>query len=185
MQPEKPKRKFASKRGPKSKLPQREHAVLMIVSMIASEFFPGGHRAALRRLDTHNPGGPAFWELLLRYVPEDLRKTRIEESSWALLMKGAAFMAPSTHRQGARLGRVLAQIDYKEARLSRLLMHDAERFPDDFLRLCRTLAQKGAAVDWVRDMGPLVLGNPETSARRIGKDFYAAHIAGSPAEQIA
>lgn len=173
---------------PQEVVARRRGAIASLAGTIGHKEFPPGDRAALRRLDVDSPSAPAFWRLLLERVPEEERRTEDQERRWAAIMNGLALMAPAHHQPGARLGAVLAGLDYSELRLTRLLRarwsrqerdapapHNA--LSEQVRRLSRFLAAKGRPVDWTGP-GLLLLAAGEDSAehqrRAIARDYYQA-----------
>lgn len=134
-----------------------------------------GERAELRRLDVQRPHSPAFWRIMTAWGTID--QTPESEMRWAVVLSGMARMAPQPHRQGYRLGRALAQADYSESRLFKLLRAQGTIFEDTVRRLCNFLAAKAEPVDWV-ELASLILTTDERKAenarRRIARDYYTA-----------
>ena len=134
-----------------------------------------GERAELRRLDIQRPHSPAFWRIMTAWVTSD--QTTENETRWAMVLSGMARMAPQPHRQGYQLGRALAQADYSESRLFKLLKAQGTIFEDTVRRLCSFLAAKAEPVDWV-ELGSFILSTDEKKAedarRRIARDYYAS-----------
>jgi hypothetical protein len=135
-----------------------------------------GDLAALRRLDPMRPDNAAFWRLLVAIVPERDRRSSEAEQRWAMAINGMALMARDHHENGARLGRVLAETEFSEQRLERLLRARGIVLADLLRRMCRFLAGKARAVDW-RELGEFILTrDPEAAERKrraIAKDYYA------------
>ena len=147
--------------------------------LLASEHFPRGEHAALRRLDPAAPSAPAFWRLLFEHVPEQRRRTSESESRWALVLHGLALMSrpnASAHRTGAGIGAVLAEAGFSELRLNRLLRARGEGFRQMVPRVCRYLAAKNAAVDWVRFARWLLAdeARAEEHRRQVARDYFRA-----------
>lgn len=158
---------------------RRMTAIARLAGLIGGARFPTGDRARLRRLHPASPDGSAFWRLLLEQVPDEERRGAESESRWAVLMQGMALMSgpvASPHRQGARLGAVLAELGYSELRLTRLLRaREPKDLAEHVPRLARFLAAKGSAIDWAR-FGLLILARSEESAenhrRAIARDYF-------------
>lgn len=145
-----------------------------LAAQVAMPHYPSADRAALKR---HTPGQPpplAFYRLWLRHLGVDL-PAEGQTGTWALLASGLALMGGGAHRQGRGLGRALAESDYSEARLERLLAADDGTRERLFASLVRFLAAKGESFDWL-DAGRLLLTRApdarETLHRRIAADFY-------------
>lgn len=156
---------------------QRRESVLALANLLASPHFSPGDRAELRRLEPQDFNRPAFWRLLVRHVPEDLRRGEEAESRWAMLLHGMALMAPLHHQMGRQPGRVMAEADFPEARLEQFLRARGPQAWPTFRRLCQFLASRAAPLDWI-DFSAFVLAEQEDWAeeqrRRIARAYYAA-----------
>jgi CRISPR system Cascade subunit CasB len=89
-----------------------------------------------------------------------------------------ATMAPRIHRQNRRLGEVLRETEYSEARLTRLLRAEsASALAYEFYSVTRWCSVKRVSFDWT-DAVPLVLGrvagrsDAERAARGIARDYF-------------
>ncbi len=136
-----------------------------------------GDTAALRRLDPANPAGSTFWNFLQEAVPAELRQSERWENAWAMIMQGMATMKPNHHRNGGRLGSVLAKAGYSEARLNKLLRIDPRHGTDTLERMARFLAAKNAAFDWCDLVGLLFFNGQaaDKSRRAIARSYYTAN----------
>lgn len=160
---------------------RRRRALYALAAALARPDTGPGDLAELRRLDERSPDRAGYWKLLMRWVPEEERRTPADEQRWAVIMKGMALMttgaARTHHAEGARPGRVLAGHHFSELRLNRLLRLRGAALNEAFLRVCRFLAAKGGPVDWT-DFGQLVLAHTEQAGesqrRRIARDYYGA-----------
>lgn len=134
---------------------------------------PRGDISALRRMEPDAPAA-AFWQLVARHVPDRLCGTPEDERAWALVVKGMAIMAPNVHAPGQNPGQVYASLARSgsfEVRTARLVSAEDDAFESFFLRACRTLAAKGAAVDW-RQMARLAVYQDAEARRQFAKDFW-------------
>lgn len=145
-----------------------------LAAAVAMPHYSNSDRAALKR---HAPGQPpplAFYRLWLRHLGAEL-PVEGQTSAWALLASGLAQMGGGAHRVGRGLGRALAESNYSEARLERLLAADDDSRERLFASLVRFLAAKGEGFDWL-DAGRLLLtrdpGAREALHRHIATDFY-------------
>lgn len=150
-------------------------AVGRLSAVLASEHYPAGDRAALKR---HAPGQPpplAFYRLWLRHLHDELPPEPATQA-WALLAWGLAFSGRQAHRPDRPLGRALAESAFAEARLERLLAA-----PDGEVRhslaeaAVRFLGAKGEAFDWAQ-LAQLLLTRDDQARerlhRRIATDYY-------------
>jgi CRISPR type I-E-associated protein CasB/Cse2 len=143
-----------------------------------------GAVAALRRLDPRAPSRPDFWRAMERVVrPVCAVPDRAEEEErWALLIHAMALMAPLVHRRAqppgfeTSPGAVLAEEDYSELRLERLLRSRGPALVQEVAALAQFLHQRGRAIDWVR-FAPLILAAPESekaeeARRAVARAYY-------------
>ena len=154
-----------------------------LARLLADTHFSTGDRATLRRLSPKAPDAPAFWHLLFRNVPEDMRRGGSSETRWALIIHGMALMTHmqvSAHQQGRGLGRALHAAGFSEMRLNRLLRARGETFRDMVPRMCRFLASSNEAFDWAR-FGLMLLTEDEEKTegyrRGIARDYFRAESA--------
>lgn len=158
-------------------------AIANLASRLNPDRIGAGPLAELRRMDVARLPPPAFWRLLLEYVPETLRPPPAEPA-WALLIGGMARMARkdrSPHAQRIGLGAVLAETDYAEPRLVRLLRADSDALVGELRAVCMWLDTKGRAVDWTL-IAELVLGraaklrpfDADCAARQIARDYFGS-----------
>lgn len=156
--------------------------IARMAALIASEKFPTGERASLRR---HAPGqspGLAyhrFWPRWMDCEPPPDAQT----PDWALILFGLALMGDGGHQRARGLGLALAEAGYSEARLERLLgAEDPDLRRQAFARTLRFLSAKNQGFDWVGTAAWL-LGSAETrekQARRIATDFFRAQTRNAP-----
>jgi CRISPR system Cascade subunit CasB len=143
-----------------------------ISGLIASEHFPNGDRAILKRMDPKQEPPLSFYRFALRYLPEKWQGRR---KAWQTILTGMALMAPYIHRPDRPLGRVLAEERYSEARLERLLVAEDETQRTLILRTVRFLAAKKQPTDWTQ-LASLLLttdaGKREKLHLRIATDYY-------------
>jgi len=145
-----------------------------VAGIIGSEDFPTGDRARLRRLDPDEPPPIAFYRFAFRHLPEEWERS---QADWITMVSGMALMAPRPHQPGMGFGRVLAENNYSEARLERMLAAEGNTLRVLVLRAVRFLVAKGAKCDWT-DIAAILLargGEKREQARfRIARDFYRA-----------
>lgn len=154
---------------------RRAAVVLALAELIPSERLPTGERAALRRLAPDDyAASPAFWRLMIERVPEELRQTLAAESRWAMLLHGLAEVHQA-HQQKEKLGRVLAETNWSEARMEQLLRARDAQFWPTLRRMWGVLAVHARPLDWV-DAADFVLADSESAAERcrhrIARDYY-------------
>lgn len=144
-----------------------------IAAVITNERFPTAYRAALRRL---TPGGAlplVFSRFAVQHLPTDWERHR---DDWASLLAGMAIMAPTAHNPSRGLGRALAEANYSEHRLERLLSAQGDTRRTLMLRAARFLAAKGMPFNWA-DAAALLLtlddDKRERLHQRIARDFFS------------
>ena len=144
-----------------------------VAGVLAGPRFPTGDRAALRRMTPGKPLPLVFTRFALQHLPDGWEPRR---DAWATLLAGIAIMSPAAHRPGRGLGRALAEANYSEARLERLLATEGDTLRTLLLRAARFLAAKGAAFDWTDAAGLLLTTDAQKRDRlhqRIARDFFS------------
>lgn len=151
--------------------------IAQIAGVISGDRFPTGQRAALRRMIPNQPPPLAFYRFALRYLPEQWESGPESSKDWVTLVAGIALMSPNAHRPDKRLGVVLAEAHFSEARLERLLSAEGDTRRILLLRAARFLAAKSSPCNWV-DAAHFLLTRDtdkrENLHRRIARDFYSA-----------
>jgi CRISPR system Cascade subunit CasB len=143
-----------------------------ISGLIASEHFPNGDRAVLKRMDPKQEPPLSFYRFALRRLPENWQD---QPRAWQAILSGMALMSPHIHRPDRPLGKVLAEEHFSEARLERLLAADSETQRTLTLRAIRFLAAKNQPVDWTHIAGLLLTKDAEKREKlhlRIASDYY-------------
>jgi CRISPR system Cascade subunit CasB len=150
-----------------------ESLIGTLATMMANRVIGAGDLADLRRLDIPAPDRPIFWRLLSGCIASDRTLSDAEESRWAMILSG---MARLPHSRGRRLGETLAEADYSEGRLMKLLRTEGVNLAPLVRRTCIFLASKGQEVDWV-DFAQFILATDpekrEAIRRRIARNYYA------------
>lgn len=136
-----------------------------------------GLPAELRRLD---PGAadrwrsPGFYRLFTGLIAPDHGWGDDHQRRWAMVLSG---MAHLPHRPGLRPGVLLAEKQYSERRLARLLSADEQHLGDELRAAVAFLkARDGRGVDWLV-LSPLVLGKPDgpdydRHRRELAEDYF-------------
>jgi CRISPR system Cascade subunit CasB len=144
-----------------------------LAGVIASENFPTGERAALKRLTPRLPPPLTFYRFAFRHLPEGWEA---QQAEWMAVITGLALMCPGPHRPDRPTGRALAEAGYSEARLERLLAAEGEDLHTLTLRAARFLAAKAESVNWV-DLARLLLtkdkGKLEKVRFKFARDYYS------------
>lgn len=164
-----------------------------LAGLIASENFPRGDLAQLRRMDPDNPDPAAFWRLMAR---QGLFRGPEIESKWALIMHGIALMTPTNKGEGYHrtahdgynpVGRALflgsesrrEQGFYSETRFNRLMTSRGPMLRILLARMFRMLASADVSFNW-REMASFILNDgyddeaAEQSRRRMAREYYGA-----------
>jgi CRISPR system Cascade subunit CasB len=143
-----------------------------VAGIIGSEDFPTGERAALKRLAPDRPPSLAFYRFCFRYLPANWQAN---VGAWQTILAGLALMGAQPHRPDRPVGSALAEHQYSEARLERLLAAQDDVLYTLTLRLARFLAAKGESVNWL-DLGNLLLARDrdkqEAARLKIARDYY-------------
>lgn len=146
-----------------------------IAAALASDEFPSGDRAALKRFSPGQSLPLAYWRFWPRWLQQDA-PTEAQSQDWALILAGMALMGRNANQPRLKLGAVLAEQGYSEQRLERLLAaDDAPTRRQLFARATRFLAAKGAAIDWLEAVRFVLAGAElrETLVHQIARDYYA------------
>jgi CRISPR system Cascade subunit CasB len=146
-----------------------------LAAVLSAEHFPGGDRAALKRMAPGAAPPLAFYRLWLRHLGDE-PPTPEQTPAWVVIVAGLAAAPPPGHRPGRGLGQALADSGWHEARLERLLAAGADgqqaRLAADALRF---LAARGEAFDWTQ-LARLLLARSDDARdaihRRIATDYY-------------
>ncbi len=150
-----------------------------IAGVISSDRFPTGERAALRRMTPRQPPPLAFYRFALSHLPDGWDHSKESQKDWMTLMAGISIMSPNAHDPKSSLGRVLAEKNYSEARLERLLsdsaVGDVRRIL--VLRVARFLGSKSSPFNWVHAARLLLTQDDEklmAVREQIAKDYYGS-----------
>lgn len=148
-----------------------------IAGVIGSDIFPTGERAALRRMTPKQPPPLTFYRFALSHLPAGWDRNKDSQKDWITLVAGIALMSPNAHDPKCNLGKALAETNYSEARLERLLsdssVGDVRRIL--LLRVARFLAAKSSPFNWVQGARMLLTRDKEklmAVRERIAKDYY-------------
>jgi CRISPR system Cascade subunit CasB len=149
--------------------------IARIARVIGEDRFPNGERASLKRLAAHESPGLTFFRFWPRYVGADAPPDA-QVADWAAILFGIALMGRNAHAPHRRLGAALADSQYSEGRLERLLAADDQDTRRVlFVRTVRFLAAKGESCNWVEAAAWLLSSDEkrDAAARRIARDYYA------------
>ncbi len=153
-----------------------------LVGRIVSELERAGtgDLAELRRLVPDDPGGPAFWRIVVTILePADALPTNGPSREqalrrWAAILRALATLAPF-HDPRVPLGRALAEANVSEHRLNRLLRSSGETLFDHLRAVTHQLASKATAAN-LTDLAHLVLSDGRSDSERIrqeiANDYY-------------
>ena len=120
-----------------------------IASRLANDGFPMGDYAALRRMNPQTPSSHAEIAAERLLASAGAAPTgEADRKRWLLIIHCLA-LTRGQHSHRASTGSVLAQVQYSEERINRLLSADFEVIADVLPRLARFLGAKGAAIDWL------------------------------------
>jgi CRISPR type I-E-associated protein CasB/Cse2 len=136
-----------------------------------------GTRAELRRLTPDDPGGPAFWRIVVRHLDRELPVGDQRDQAlrqWAAILRALAQLH-ALHNSSHRLGTVLAEADISELRVNKLLRTSGDRLFDQVRAVSHQLVSAGVSVD-VTGFARLVLSDDKPNERAIrqgiANDYY-------------
>lgn len=144
-----------------------------LASILGNDRFPTEERAALRRMTPGQDLPLAFYRFALRNLPENWQRF---PDDWATIVAGIAIMSPNAHNLEVGFGTALADTNYSETRLERLLAAKDETRRVLFLRAVRFLAAKAKAFNWVDGARFLLTKDDEKLEElklSIARDFYS------------
>ncbi|GAB6067655.1 hypothetical protein JCM13664_09730 [Methylothermus subterraneus] len=118
-----------------------------LTGVIGQDHYPSGDRAALRRWAPGQRIPLAFYRLWLRHLGDELPR-EAETEAWMALAWGIATCGRDCHNPRRPWGRALAESEFAEGRLERLLSAPEDVRVDLFMSAVRFLAAKGEAFDW-------------------------------------
>jgi len=145
-----------------------------LAAILKAEHFPTGERAALKRMALDGPAPLAFHRFMLRHVDQPWHAEALIPA-WRALICALAVQRDGGFDPSKPLGQTLAEADFSEHRLERLLAAGGETLLSLALRAARQIAAKGIAADW-RQLAELLFTRDleirESVNRRIARDFY-------------
>ena len=171
--------------------PTEARSLGSLIGQIAAELGDAGtgDLAELRRLKPEDPGGPAFWRIVvIRLDPElpaggEIRETALRR--WAVILRAVAELN-GLHNPGRRFGAALAEAGVSELRLNKLLRASGESLFDQVRTVTHQLATAAAPVD-LTGLARLVMsdGQPHEQAVRqtVANDYYAVVFHNQSKEQ--
>jgi CRISPR type I-E/ECOLI-associated protein CasB/Cse2 len=143
-----------------------------IAAIIASDDFPTGDRAALKRQTPTQEPSLTFYRFAFGHLEEGWQR---QKGAWITICSGIALMCPHPHRPDRPAGQALAETGYSEARLERLLAAEGDVLQTLVLRAGRFLAAKGEPINWT-DFARLLLAEDsekrEKARLRIARHYY-------------
>jgi CRISPR system Cascade subunit CasB len=148
--------------------------VARLAGVIGSPHYPNGDRAALRRWAPGQPLPLAFYRLWLRHLDSEL-PPQAQLDGWMALTWVIATLGADAHAPKRSMGLALAESQFSEARLERLLSAPDDVRLDLFMSAIRLLAAKGERFDLTEAARFLLTADPakrEPLHRRIAADYY-------------
>ncbi|HVN89180.1 MAG TPA: type I-E CRISPR-associated protein Cse2/CasB [Candidatus Binataceae bacterium] len=156
-------------------------SIAVIIGRIAADLAgsDSGRLAELRRLQPEEPGGSAFWRIVVTqlepagYVPGGGEAREDALTRWAVILRALATLE---HRAGGtRFGKVLAEAGISELRLNRFLRTSGDALFSHVRTVTHQLATHAQPAD-LTALALLVLsdGKPNEQAVRqgIANDYY-------------
>ncbi|VBB44902.1 CRISPR-associated protein, Cse2 family [uncultured Desulfatiglans sp.] len=145
-----------------------------LAAILKAEHFPTGERAALKRMALDGPAPLAFHRFMLRHIDPPWHAD-VLIPAWRALLCALAIQRDGGFDPSRPLGQTLAEADFSEHRLERLLAAGGGTLRSLALRAARQIAAKGIAADW-RQLAELLFSRDpeirESVNRRIARDFY-------------
>jgi CRISPR type I-E-associated protein CasB/Cse2 len=160
--------------------PTEARSLGSLIGQIAAELRDAGtgDLAELRRLKPDDPGGSAFWRVVVtRLDPElpaggDSRETALRR--WAVILRALAAL-DGLHNPSRRFGAALAEAGVSELRLNKLLRASGEPLFDEVRAVTHQLAAAAAPVD-LTGLARLVLsdgrGDEQSVRQTIANDYF-------------
>ncbi len=168
-------------------------AAVRFAGLVASDGFPRGDLAALRRMNPDAPDATAFWRLMAQM---DLSGSPAFERKWALVLHGLAIMtrasadsaaSRSAHDRYTPVGQALFYGGnperqtpyYSQSRLNRLLVARGTMLRTLLARMFRMMAAADQRFDWCR-MALFILNDgydeerADSERRSIARAYYRA-----------
>jgi CRISPR system Cascade subunit CasB len=145
-----------------------------LARLLAAEEFPNGERAALKRMALDGPAPLALHRLLIHQV-DGAWQGEAWLPDWRALICALALQRDGGFTPERPFGQALAEAQFAESRLERMLGATGETLRALALRAARQLAAKDLACDWRQFADLLFSRNPEARERinvRIARDFY-------------
>jgi CRISPR system Cascade subunit CasB len=166
-----------------SQASQKAESLSQLVGRIAwmlTNQAPPGDLAALRRLKPGDPSCLAFWKIAAAYLESSLPgggpRRDETENRWSVILAAMAELE-GLHQPRRPLGSALAEVDYSEIRLLRLLRARDEALADAVRTMAHFLRSKTTGANQ-SDLAQLVLSagrrDEEAVRRRIARNYYSA-----------
>jgi CRISPR system Cascade subunit CasB len=148
-----------------------------IANLLRADHFGTGPRAALRRMGPKQLAEPALQRILADHIPDDWLGER-GMADWGLIIHTLALGSPDNLLGAKSFGAALAQAQYSESRLARLLQASRTQLNDVLPRACRFLVAKGEALN-PAGIASFVLAvsngaRADAARTQIARDFYRA-----------
>lgn len=158
--------------------PQDGSALAALINKLAgilgATHYPNADRAALKRWAPGQPIPLAFYRLWLRHVGDE-PPPESQTEAWMTLVWGLALCGQGCHEPKRPLGQALAESDFAEGRLERLLSAPDDIRSELFMSTVRFLAAKGERFDWTEAARFLLTRDAdkrETVHRRLAQAYY-------------
>lgn len=148
--------------------------IVRLAATISHSHYPNGDRAALKRWSPGQPIPLAFYRLWLRYLNEDL-PPESQADTWMLIAWGLALSGGDAHKPEQPLGKALAEAQFAEGRLERLLSSPDALRGELFMAMVRFLAAKQVPFDWTTAAEYLLTRDSDARDRlhrRIARGYY-------------
>lgn len=145
-----------------------------LAAVLARPSYPNGERAALRRWSPDQLLPLAYYRLWLHELGEE-PPPDLQAPTWMLILWVLVMLGEAGHRPDRPLGQALAEGQYAEARLERLLAAPEDLRPDLMQSAVRFLAAKGEGCNVAEIAAYLLTQDPdkrEALHRRIAADYY-------------
>src|SRR5579875_2155819 len=161
---------------PESDSPGLASRIGRIAALLKDERLSRGDLAALRRMNPLGPAPLTWYRFAVRALTDEWDRSLETQKNWMTIVGGMALMHPDVHDPHQPLGLVLAEKQYSDSRLERLLAAEGDLLRTLVLRMARFLAAQGARVNWVDAARLLFVHDPDVQEpirRRIATDFFS------------
>lgn len=151
--------------------------VAKVATVLSRPHYPPSDRAALKRWSAGQALPLAFYRLWLQHLRTD-PPPESQALGWMALVWGLA-LAGDGHEPRRPLGQALAEANYAEARVERLLSAPEELRIDFYASLVRFLVARGIGFNWA-ELAAFLLTKDPTAREQIHRAIAYAYYRNLP-----